>query len=345
MDTRLKDVICLKGAEDNVLPPAVSVDWEAKKMKRLPVGNAKGKVAIELKAGVNANDVDELLHQVMSETRGDRQARLDMMAQTIVEPILQIVPYAEMYTPIFFMDQGYGDLEDNSIPIEDTVAMAWETHRDGGALFVRVGGINWTRPTFQTWDYGIEVPWDANRFVGWNFLARQMARTAEALARKRDAVAQYALDVAIVAASHLSTVSGGVMTKASVDAVVKAQLQVGFPVAKALINPGVHTDQATWLPSTTLAQYPQNVGAEILTNLFVSNYAGIEWYSNVYASSSFVYFGGLPNMIGWHQYKGTMKTMSDVDIVNKRDLHLVMDADHAWYVGNSLSLRRLTILA
>lgn len=345
MDTRLKDVIQLKGAEDNILPPAVSVDWEKKSTKPMPRGNPKGKVTIELKAGVTPSQVDELMHEIMSETRGDRQARLDLLAQTIVEPILQIVPYVEMYTPIFFMDQGYGDLEDNSIPIEDTVAMAWETHPDGGTMFVRVGGINWTRPTFQTWDYGIEVPWDAQRFVGWNFLARQMARTAEALARKRDAIAQATLDAAIVGASKLSTVSGGVMTKASVDAVIKAQLQGGFPVARALVNPGVQTDMATWLPSTTLAQYPQNVGAEILTNLYISNYGGIEWYSNVYASSSFVYFGGLPNMIGWHQYKGTMRTVSDVDIINNRDLHKVLDAYHAWYVGNALSLRRLTILA
>jgi hypothetical protein len=347
MATRLKDVICLRGAEDNELPPAAEIDVEKQRIKYLHTrGDPKGRVRIELKAAYSPSDVDDLLHQVWSETKNDVQARLNLMAQTIVEPILQIVPYAEMFSPLFFMEQNYGDLEDNSIPIEDTVAMAWETHADGGTMFVRVGGMNWTRPSFQTWDYGIEVPWDAQRFIGWNFLSRQMARCAEALARKRDAIAQYTLDAAITAlAGHYPAVAGGVMSKASVDAAIKAQLQIGFPISRALINTGVQTDMAAWLPSTVLAQYPQNVGAEILTNLFISSYGGIKWYANVYAPTTFVYFGGEPNVIGWHQTRGTMRTVSDVDIINNRDLHKVLDAYHAWYVGNGLSLRRLNIQA
>jgi hypothetical protein len=350
MATKLKDIICLKSATEEILPPAVEVEFKGGNqsdavIRPKPMGNPNGRVRIDLAAGYTAHDVDELMHQVYAETKSDQQARLALMAQTIVEPILQIVPYAEMYS-MFFMQQNYGDLEDNAIPIEDTVAMAWETHADGGTMWVRVGGMTWTRPEFQMWDYGIEVPWDAQRFVGWNFLARQMARCAEALARKRDAIAQYTLDAAITALSgHFPTVSGGVMTKASVDAAIKAQLQVGFPISRALVNQGVQTDMATWLPSTTLAQYPQNVGAEILTNLFISNYGGIQWMSNVYASSSFVYFSGEPNTVGWHQTKGSMRTVSDVDITNNRDLHKVIDAYHAWYVQSALSLRRLTILA
>jgi len=345
METRLKDIIELKANTGEVLPPAIKLSEDGQKVTRLPMGDPKGRLVVDLKGGYTTRDVDELLHQVWAEAGGDHQKRLALMAQTIVEPILQIVPYAEMFG-MFFMQQGYGDLEDNSIPIEDTVAMAWETHADGGTLWVRVGGMTWTRPTFQTWDYGIEVPWSANRFVGWNFLARQMAASAQALARKRDAVAQYAIDVAVTALTgHYPAITGGLLTKAAVDAAVKAQLQIGFPISQALINMGVQTDMATWLPSTVLAQYPQNVGAEILTNLFISNYAGIRWVGNVYAPASYSYFSGEPSTIGWHQTKGAMKTVSDVDIINNRDLHKVLDADHAWYVGNGLSLRRLTILA
>jgi hypothetical protein len=136
MDTRLKDVIVLKGAEDNVLPPAVEVDWAKGKLKPLTRGNAKGRIAIDLKAGVTANDVDEMFHQIVSETRGDRQAYLQLMAQTIVEPILQIVPYAEMYTPIFFMDQGYGDLDDNAI--DDLCLCGWTIYGD---YYIRIGEV------------------------------------------------------------------------------------------------------------------------------------------------------------------------------------------------------------
>ncbi len=287
-------------------------------------------------------DVDELLQTALKERSGDLRAQQQLLAQTIVEPIQQVVPYVEMFD-MFFSNVNYGDMEDNAIPVEDTVAQAWETHGDAGTWFVRVGSITWTRPSLQTWDYGINVPWDGQRFVGWNFLARQMKRAAEALAKKRDKVAQYTLDAAITGVSgHFPAVATS-MSKVSVDAVIKGAAQIGFPVTRALVNSGTITDMATWLPSTVLAQYPQAVGEELLTNLYFSNYGGIEWFANPYAPTNFVYFGGQPDQIGWHQTKGSMRTVSDVDIVHNRDLHKVLDMYHGWYVGNPYPLWRLTI--
>jgi hypothetical protein len=43
----------------------------------------------------------------------------------------------EIYSPVFFQDITYGELEDNAIPVENTVAMAWETHQDAQVLFVK----------------------------------------------------------------------------------------------------------------------------------------------------------------------------------------------------------------
>lgn len=305
-------------------------------------GNLMGRGNIVIASGYKESDVDELLQSTLKEYRGDLRAQQQVLAMTIVEPIQQVVPYAEMFD-MFFLNVNYGDLDDNAIPVEDTVALAWETHADGGTEFVRVGSITWTRPSFQTWDYGIAVPWDGQRFIGWNFLARQMRRAAEALAKKRDAVARSTLNTAIVATSGHAPAVASTMTKASVDAIIKGSSTIGFPVTRALINTGTITDMATYLPSTVLAQYPQAVGEEILTNLFISNYGGIEWFANPYAPVGFVYFGGQPDQIGWHQTKGSIRTVSDVDIRNNRDLHKVLDAYNAWYVGNSWTLWRLTI--
>lgn len=287
-------------------------------------------------------DVDAFLAE--SFKGADHREAMTLLGQAIIEPIEQVIPYVEMFSPIFFQPVNYGMLEDNAIPIEDTVAIAFESHPDGAASPVRVGGNKWTRPTFQNWETAIEVPWDSQAVIGWNYLARMLRRATEALARKRDDVARYTLDAAITAVSgHYPAVAGGSMTKASVDAVIKAALQIGFPVTKALINSGTITDMSSWLPSTTLAQYPQARGEEILTNLYISNYAGIEWYANPFAPTAYVYFGGQPNQIGWHQTKGNVKTTSEMEVRNKLDLHLIQDAWHAWYVGNSYTLYRLNI--
>src|SRR3990167_1341954 len=114
------------------------------------------------KAGLEASaynqaDVDAFLAQFAKGSATSREDHI-LLAQTIVEPIEQVVPYVEMYSPVFFMTQNYGEIEDNRIPVEDTVAMAWETHQDGGIMYTR-SGYTWTRPDFVTWATGIEVPW------------------------------------------------------------------------------------------------------------------------------------------------------------------------------------------
>src|SRR3989304_6434046 len=62
-----------------------------------------------------ASDVDELLQSTLKEYRGDVRKQMSVLAQTIVEPIQTIVPYAEMFN-MFFSNVQYGGLEDNSLP-------------------------------------------------------------------------------------------------------------------------------------------------------------------------------------------------------------------------------------
>lgn len=326
-DIALKDIIEVKAALDDA-------------------GHPIGRATIGLKADYKPSDVDALLAEVAKSAGTDAVEQHKLLAQQIMEPIEQVVPYAELYTPLFFQEWNVSELDDWSIPIEDIVAMAWQTHGDGGVNFVQVGSMTWTRPTLDTWNEGIKVPWKALRYSGWNFLARQMRRAAEALARKRDIAAQYVLDAAITgAAGHFPAVAGGVMTKSSVDTLIKNALSIGFPVTTALINTGVLTDMSSWFPTTVIATLPQRAAEELLTTLYVSNYGNINWFASPHASSTFVYFGGPANQIGWHITKGQIETRSDIDIREGVDLHRIDDAYHAWYVGNANPLRRLTILS
>ena len=339
----------LVNAELNVMVGSKVEKWPVPKKFEFgkpiprPEGQVLGTGNFVLASGYTPKDVDEFLAEITKLAGSDARYQHELLGQQIIEPIQQVVPYVEVYTPVFFMDVNYGDLEDNRIPIEDTVAMAWETHGDGEVQLVRVGSVTWTRPDFQRFNTGIDVPWDALKVAGWNFLARQMKRAAEALARKRDGIVQYVLDAAITANSgHFPAVATS-MTKSSVDAVIKAAVAIGFPIRRAVVNAGVITDMASWLPSTTLAQYPQAIGESLLTNLYWSNYGNIEWYVNPFASSSYVYFGGTPDQIGWHQTRGQMATYSDIDIIRRRDIHTIEDPFHAWYVGNAYTLYRLNI--
>ena len=285
-------------------------------------------------------DVDAFLAQY---THGGESAQMDhaLLGAAIVEPIEQVVPYQEIYGPVFFQDQPDGELEDNSIPVEDTVSLAWETHQDGAVHFVR-SGFSWTRPDFTTYDTGIEVPWAMLKKAGWNFLARQMRRATEDLARKRDALSKGVLDAAILA-SHGYNVAGGALTKASVDAVLGDQASIGFPVQRVTVNPGTLMDMATFTWGGTGFFIPPEEARQLLRTLHIMNYGGAEWYTNPFHPTNVLYFGGAPDQIGWHQTRGEVTNASDVDIRNKVDLHAVLDQEHAYYIGNAYTLSKLTI--
>lgn len=287
------------------------------------------------------DDVDKMLREIAYETQAgyDLQETHALLAQNIIEPIRQTVPYVEMYG-MFFRTVPYGDLEDNSIPIEDIPAVVWETHRDGAVMFVRAN-YRWTTPAFTTYDTGIEVQWDDLRFSGWNHLARQMRYATENLARKRDTDA-LAILVAAIPDGHADSVSGGSLTRAAVKALLKEADTIGFPMTQCLVNSGTVTDMAEWtLP--TGQQMPEAEQRMLLQNLYLGNYGGCNFYVNPHASTTVLYFSGSAENTGWHQTRGSLKTASDVDIRNKIDLHAIYDQDHAWYVGNGYNLRSLTI--
>lgn len=288
-------------------------------------------------------EIDQMLRSIAYETMAgySLQQTHELLAANIVEPIRQSVPYFEMYNR-FFVEQTFGQLEDNSIPIEDIPTVVWETHRDGAVAFVRAN-YRWTRPEFTTFDTGIEINWTDLQKAGWNYLSRQMQYATENLARKRDVKAKAVLDAAIPA-GYAATVSGGSLTRAAVKSLLQDAMQIGFPMTQCLANPGTLSDMADWtFPSGS--SIPEREQRELMTTLFLGNYGGCNFYTNVHASTTFLYFGGPASGIGWQQKRGSLKTASDVDIRRKIDIHAVYDQDHAWYVGNAYNLRTLEITA
>lgn len=284
-----------------------------------------------------SRDVSGIIRSISDMTPEDHSA----LAAAVVEPISKLIPYSEMYG-IFFQDATYGELEDNAIPVEDVVAIAWETHQDGEAYPVR-SGFSWTRPGFTTLDTAIELPWHLLRKAGWNVFARQMQRATENLARLRDAKAKGILEAALLP-SHIVTVSGGALTKAAVDTVVKGAADIGFPVMRALVNPGTLKDMTDFVWPTGVF-LPEKRVEQLIQNLFLTNYAGIEWYVNPNFPTNQVMFSGMPSVVGWHQLRGGVRNANQTDVRNKLDFYLIEDAENAWFVGNELSLWQIKITA
>lgn len=266
--------------------------------------------------------------------------RQDLIA-SVMEPIAQVVDYMEMYS-IFYMPQTLDEGEDNKIALEDIVAVAWETSEASSVLFTRPGFL-WTRPDFTTFDTGVEMPWDLMARAGWNVLARQMKRAAEALARKRDEFLRGPL-ISAMLPSHIRLVTGGTITKAAIDAILVDQATIGFPITQALINPGILMGMGnfTWGASASMV-LPPDVAKDILRTLVFMEYGGVQWFSNPFAPTTEVLFSTAPAYIGYHQIMGEMKSASDVDIIDKVDRHAIYDQYHAAYVQNAYGLAKLTI--
>lgn len=285
----------------------------------------------------NQADVDAFLADLV--TNGTVEDHKLLGAQ-LVEPIEQVIPYQTLYDN-FFQVWQLDDLEDNAIPVEDTLTIAYQSHPDGEIQYAR-SGFSFTRPDFLSFQEGIEVGWKALKRAGWNYLARQMRRANEALQRKRDEQARGVL-IAAIPASHSYSVAGGSLTKASIDTILKDQASIGFPVRQALVNPATLMAMGNFTWGNTGFFIPPAEAEQLLKTLHIMDYGGVQWYTNPFAPTTEVLFAGVPNQIGWHQVRGQMTVTSDVDITKGVDHHAIRDAEHAYYVGNAYTLAKLTI--
>ena len=299
------------------------------------------KLGVEASRGMTQADVDAFLASL---SRGGPNAKEEhaLLAETIAGPIFQTLPYIEMYDG-FYMTQDYGPLEDNRIAIEDVQVFAWETHPDGQILYTRPG-FTFTRPSFTQFDSGIELPWRLLEKAGWNVLARSMKAAMWEIARKRDQLARNTL-IAAIPASHEYN-SASVLLKTVVDEVLADQAAIGYPVTRALINPGTFMQMVNfnWGGTNNNGFFlaPEDARSLIRT-LVISDYGGVNWVANPFAPANEVIFSSTPDTVGWHQTRGEAKTSSDVNITTGTDLHAIRDKEHAYYVAHGLSLARIRI--
>lgn len=333
----------------NQITLAKAIKWNPKKGITLNASAMGFDVASLGEAGADlaaTRHMNEWLHAwAMGKDGGSIREQHELMGANMVEPIQQVIPYLR-WTQDFFMPQGYDDLQDNSIPVEDYVTTGYQSHPDAGSEFVRPG-IGWTQPTFHQYESGVAMPWSHVAKAGWNVFGRMMQRSAEEIARLIDTAAQYVIDTAVTGTAGLSSVvAGGVMTKASMDYVIKQGATIGFPMLKGAINTGTLTDMTGWSGGPFYAaSLPDEVSMQIIQTLHLPMYGGVFWDASPFVPADYIYFHGPSASVGYEQTRGSGRAVSDVSIVNKEDQHLIISPEIAQYVGNSLSLRRLHIIA
>lgn len=305
----------------------------------------KGNFIVASASGMTVKDVDELLSHYGTATGNDIKSEHGAMGAAIVEPILNAVPY-KRWTNLLLTPIHFDPSDDWRIPVEDYVSTAYQTGPDSEVMFVRPG-TGWTRPSLQQYSSGVEMPWSVMEYSGWNQLGRLMDRASDEIARLIDNQMQAVIDTAVDGLpGQGSVVSGGVMTKAAVDAVIKAAAASGFPLQTAVINSGTLTDMSAWSGGPFYnAGLPTEVAKSILQTLSWGPYGGVNWYSSPFVPTNFVYFAGPPASTGYEIHRGEARTASDVDIRKRIDLHEIISDQIGGYVGNSLNVRRLRIAA
>lgn len=291
-----------------------------------------------LVAEENLSYVQDLMRQAGTD---DSRELHQMVGQGIREPIRQLAAYVA-WTPRFFVPWNLGDTEDNRIPVDEPIAVAYITHPDGEVFFVRPN-LRWARPDFTMMDTGVEINWKTMRAAGWPVLRRKMTEASEELARQVDTLGQAALNVAVTAiAGHVFAVAGAI-TKISIDGVFQAAATIGFPIRHVAVNAGTVLAMRAWTGSTFgLENLPDDEVRALLYRGYLGEYGGAAWYAHSSVPVNFVYLAGDPDAVGYHQMRGGTRTASDVDIRLKVDLH-TMEEEHAFYVGNAYNLWRLEI--
>ena len=304
-----------------------------------------GNYVIAADSGFSVQDVNDLLAQTAARSGKGAEAQMLALAQTIVEPIDQALPYILTYTG-FFTEVPISDLQDPSIPREqDIIGLCFEVHPESEVFFVRPS-FRWYRPELKEFSAGVEMPWKLMQRAGWNVMQRMMLRATDCIARQIDAMARAALDGTILATAGMASQQAGTtLTKAAMDALIKAAHTLGFPMVRAAINSGTVTDIAGWTAGATLSTIspPEREARELLQRLYLGNYGGVEFHSNPFVPTRFLYFSGQSNMTGFHIVRGRTRADSDVDIRKGIDLHAIRTAEHAFTVENANNIRRLEI--
>ena len=284
--------------------------------------------------------LDALVRQVgMSTVRDDHV----MLGQQMADPIRQVADYVSWSEP-FFLRRNYAPAEDNRIPTDSYLAVAFYTSPTGQVHYVRPGR-SYVRPDFTAISAGIEIGWDTQAEAGWNLLARKQQEASEELARKTDALALTVLNASITASGNTTaTAAGGVLTKAAVDTALATMAARGFPAKFVVLNTADAMDMSNWAVQNSLLRWTPDQAEDLTTQLYWATYGGATWLASPWAAASTVWLCAGPEKTGYHQTKGGIQTASDINITKRVDLHTYYKKD-AFYVANDYALHTITVTA
>jgi hypothetical protein len=284
----------------------------------MPITFKNGQFVYEADALRKFNDLARLVGQ-----SSDRSLH-EMIASTIIPPITNVVAYEE-WTNIFFREYPV-DL--NNLPriaVDNPSMIALYTSPTGEAMFVRPGRTTYSTISLSMIDAGLEIGWDDMAMAGWNIFERKVSEVGQELARKRDELGKTVIDAAVAAvAGHVITVTGGKMTKAGVDSVIKAASSAGWNLTTVVVHPTTFMDMTDWVWSSATHLWENPVkDAELLTTLRVANYGGLNWVPKLYCPTDRLYFSCGPEVTGGYRWTaGGLRTATDMDIKKKTDRHI-----------------------
>jgi hypothetical protein len=270
------------------------------------------------------------------------------MGASVREPIRKLASY-RMWTDFFLVPMPVGLTEDNAIPVDEPIGVAFYSSPEGRAMYITPGVQQWIRPLFYEIKGGVEIYWKTLRTAGWPILRRRLEETADDMARKRDTKTKTVMDAALAAlAGHVVTVSGGLFTKSSIDNLIKAAVPTGFPITRGSINPGRIMDMTDWTNGNASAfaffKAPDEASRTMYRQLYHEGYGNVTWKISHSHPMGSIYLSGEPENIGYHQTHGATESRSEVVIDPGLDKHIMIE-EHADYVDNAYSLWRIDITA
>jgi hypothetical protein len=269
---------------------------------------------------------------------------MQAMGAALLPPIRTLSRY-KSWTQEFFLHQSFELGEDNRVALDSPLGSAFLSSPGGRVEYVTPGVQRYARPTFVEIDGGVFINWSTMEYAKWNVLQRRLEETADAMAQKKDKIAQPVLDTAISSASHNTTCSTS-LTKAAVDYIIKQSAGIGFPVTHVAVNPATIMDMTAWTNGSTSALpvffSPESAREQVYQQLWFSGYGNLRYFVSKDVPATMVYFGGEPAETGYIQTHGAVRSVSDMVVQDKGDLHLYWE-DFAAYVSNIYNLWSIQI--
>lgn len=298
---------------------------------------------------------DDLMRLINTAAQNRDKEGLRAMGSLMTEPVSTVAAYQEWSNRIF-VNKTVMPGEDWAIPLEEYALLGFYSSPDGRIRRTRTGLIN-VRPSFSTIRSGFEIGWDDLATATWNIVGNKIARTGEEMARKRDALAYTQLQAAANAVGHVVNTTGGLLTRASTDTILKNAKAIGFPIKKVIGNGATFQDMRaasffTWDSNKfPLAMADSGIANEILKTGYIGNYGDAEWIETNGLSSGTLgtsglaltsgqavlwYIGEAPQ-VGFNVQRGAVRQMSDVNIDTMTNRHM-FDESRFFYVANSYAV-------